>query len=56
MSWYDDKKLSLGVDAIGWNSIKKKTSIQKKKNLSYIYLKRKNKTKISSLHVKKERW
>ena len=43
MSWYDDKKLSLGMDAIGWNSIKKKTSIQKKKNLSYIYIFKKKK-------------
>ena len=24
MSWSDDKELSLGVDAIGWNSLKKK--------------------------------
>ena len=24
MSWFDDKELSLGADAIGWNSLKKK--------------------------------
>ena len=45
MSWYDDKKLSLGVDVIGWNSIQKKKlqfkknkpSIQKKK-IYHIYI------------------
>ena len=27
MSWSDDKELSSGADAIGWNSLKKKNSI-----------------------------
>ena len=27
MSWSDDKELSLGADAIGWNSLKKKKKL-----------------------------
>ena len=33
MSWSDDKELSSGADAIGWNSLKKK-----KKKIVYINL------------------
>ena len=28
MSWSDDKKLSSGADAIGWNSLKKKKIVK----------------------------
>ena len=34
VSWSDDKELSLGVDTIGWNSLKKKNfALKMKKGL-----------------------
>ena len=36
MSWFDNKKLSLGVDAISWNSLS--LSKKKKKKTLYFFL------------------
>ena len=36
MSWFDNKKLSLGVDAISWNSLS--LSKKKKKNIVFCFV------------------
>ena len=49
MSWSDDKKLSSGADAIGWNSLKKKKQLKKRKKRKE-YMRKNTETK-KSTHI-----